>query len=223
MKVPSAGQNNAGGRALRSGGRLECAAKEAAMTPRRVTVAVLAVLALLAVPVLAEEKKPLADEFTGVFISMNAPGAMGSPVQIYIESYTPDDVTTSLAKTLEEKGQQALVNALPGTRCGTIRIGTADGYPISVARQRVNADGSRIVFAVSNRPFVGFQAQAGTRIQDYPFGVIKLSLDAEGKGEGQIIGAAQLSFDEDKKNLNIASYAVQPGRISDVKTRPKKK
>jgi hypothetical protein len=193
------------------------------MMIRRIAAAVFAALALLAIPVTAADKKPMADEFTGVFISMNAPGAMGSPVQIWIESYTADDVTTTLAKTLEEKGQQALVNALPSTRCGTIRIGTADGYPVNVARQRVNADGSRTVFAVSNRPFVGFEPQGGTRIQDYPFGVIELQLDAAGKGEGQIIGAAQLSFDADKKNLNIASYAVQPGKISDVKTRPKPK
>jgi hypothetical protein len=193
------------------------------MMTRRNAIAAFAVLALLAAPVLAADKKPMADEFTAVFISMNAPGAMGSPVQIYIESYTADDVTATLAKTLKEKGQMALVNALPSTRCGTIRIGTADGYPINVARQRVNADGSRTVFAVSNRPFVGFQPQGGTRIQDYPFGVIELKLDATGKGEGQIIGSAQLSFDADNTNLNIASYAVQPGRLSDVKTKPKPK
>jgi len=168
------------------------------------------------------EKKPMADEFTGVFISMNAPGSMGSQVQIYVESYTPDDVATKLAQTLADQGQQAVVNAITDNRAGTIRIGTANGYPLSVARQRVNADGSRTVFLVSNRPFVGFEPVGGTRIQDYPFGVIELKLGADGKGEGTIVGAAQLSFDETKKNLNIASYAVQPGKISDVKTKEKK-
>src|SRR5262245_32321133 len=186
---------------------------------RRFAVVVVAVLAFLAAPALAESKKPMADEFTAVFISMNAPGAMGSPVQMWIEAYTSDDVTTSLAKTLKEKGQQALLNALPSTRAGTIRIGTSNGYPLSFARKRVNPDGSQIVFLVSNRPFAGFQPQGGTRIEDYPFGVVELKLDAQGNGEGQIIGAAQLSFSPDNQNLNIASYAVQPGRLSDVKTR----
>jgi hypothetical protein len=189
---------------------------------QRIVVAAVAVLTLLAIPAFAA-KKPMADEFTAVFISMNAPGAMGKPVQIWIESYTTDDVAESLITTLEQKGQQGLVNALPDMRAGTMRIGTSDGYPISIARQRVNADGSRTIVAVSNRPFVGFQPQGGTRVQDYPFGVIEIKLDAEGKGEGQIIGSAQLSFDKDKKNLNIASYAVQPGRLSDVKTKPKPK
>jgi hypothetical protein len=170
-----------------------------------------------------DEKKPMADEFSGVFISMNAPGAMGSPVQIWVESYTADDVAQTLAATLAQKGQQGLLNAITNYHVGNIRIGTSNGYPISVARQRVNADGSRTVFLASDRPFAGFQPQGGTRIADYPFGIIELKLGADGTGEGTITGAAQLSFDETKKNLNIASYAVQPGKISDVKDKKKKK
>jgi methionyl-tRNA formyltransferase len=186
---------------------------------RRTAIAVFAVLALLAVPVLAEDKKPMAAEFTAVFISMNAPGAMGSPVQIYIESWTTDDVASSLATTLQQKGQAGLVNALPNTRVGTIRIGTADGYPISVARQRTTAEG-RVVLLASNRPFAGFGNTAAS--VDYPFGFIQLNLKADGTGEGTIIGAASISFD-DKKNLTIGSYTVQPGRLSDVKERKPKK
>jgi hypothetical protein len=185
-------------------------------------VIALAVAACLSAPTLAE-KKPTVDEFEAVFISMNAPGAMGSPVDIWVNEYTTDDVAQKLAATLDQKGQQALLNEILDLHVGQLRIGTSTSYPISVARQRVNADGSRIVVLVSNRPFVGFQPQGGTRIQDYPFGVVEIKLDAQGKGEGQIIGSAQLSFSEDKKNLNIASYAVQPGRLSDVKTKAKKK
>jgi hypothetical protein len=193
------------------------------MSSRRFTLISLVVLASLVAPAFAkEEKKPVADEFTGVFISMNTPGAMGDPVQIWINSYTADDAAKNLALTLDQKGQPGLLDAILNLEVGRLRIGTSMGYPISVARQRVNADGSRTVFLVSNRPFVGFQPQGGTRIEDYPFGVVELKLDAQGKGEGQIIGSAQLSFDETKKNLNIASYAVQPGRISDVKTKAKK-
>lgn len=193
------------------------------MNFRRFAVASVALLTLIAIPVIAEDKKPVADEFSAVFISMNAPGAMGKPVQIWVNEYTTDDVAQSLAKTLAEKGQQGVLDAITKIQVGQIRIGTSMSYPMSVARSRANADGSRVVFLVTNRPFDGFQPVGGTRIQDYPFGVIELNLKADGTGEGQIIGAAQLSFDDTKKNLNIASYAVQPGRLSDVKTKPKKK
>ena len=187
------------------------------MKTRRIAIAVFAMLALLIVPVVAEEKKPI-DEFTAVFISMNAPGAMGSPVQIWIESWTPDDVASSLATTLQQKGQAGLINAMPNTRVGTIRIGTSDGYPIMVARQRTTADG-RVVLLASNRPFLGVGGAAYAN--DDPFGFIQLNLNANGTGDGTIIGAAAISFDA-QKNLTIASQSSQPGRLSDVKERKPK-
>jgi hypothetical protein len=192
------------------------------MNVKRFAMIVAAMIATVAAPAFAEDKKPVADEFTAVFISMNAPGAMGSPVQIWVNEYTTDDVAKSLALALAEKGQQGLLDAITKIQVGQIRIGTSMSYPMSVARQRANADGTRTVFLVTNRPFDGFQPAGGTRVQDYPFGVIELNLKADGSGEGQIVGAAQLSFDDAKKNLNIASYAVQPGRLSDVKAKKKK-
>jgi hypothetical protein len=190
------------------------------MTFKRIAVPAVALLTLLAIPVIAEEKKPMADEFTAVFISMNAPGAMGKPVQIWIENYTSDEVASGLMTTLQTKGQTALVNALPATRAGTIRIGTSDGYPISIARQRQTAEG-RVVIMASNRPFVGL-TQGGVAAAQSPIGFIQLQLDAEGKGTGTIIGAADVTVDANK-NLTVASEAVQPGRLSDVKTKPKPK
>ena len=190
------------------------------MMTRRIAIAALAVLALLAVPALAADKKPMADEFTAVFISMNAPGAMGSPVQIWIENYTTDEVASSLMTTLQTKGQTALVNALPSTRAGTIRIGTSNGYPISIARKRQTADGV-VVMMASNRPFVGM-TQGGAAAADSPIGFIELQLKADGTGTGTIVGAAQVTVDANK-NLTVASEAVQPGRLSDVKTKAKPK
>ena len=189
------------------------------MMSKRIAVAAVALLTLLAIPAFAE-KKPMADEFTAVFISMNAPGAMGSPVQIWIENYTTDDVAESLMTTLQTKGQTALVNAIGATRAGTIRIGTSDGYPISIARQRQTAEG-RVVILASNRPFVGV-TQGGPAAAQSPIGFIQLQLKPDGTGTGTIIGAAQVSVDANK-NLTVASEAVQPGRLSDVKTKPKPK
>lgn len=183
-------------------------------------VATVAVLMLLATPGFAAEKKPMADEFTAVLISMNAPGAMGKPVQIWIENYTTDEVAESLMTTLETTGQSALINAIPETRAGTIRIGTSDGYPISIARQRQTENG-RVVILASNRPFVGL-TEGGPAAAKYPIGFIQLELDADGKGTGTIIGAAQVTVD-DKRNLTVASQSSQPGRLSDVKTKAKPK
>jgi hypothetical protein len=190
------------------------------MKTNRLVLAAAASLALIAVPAVAKEKKPMADEFSGVFVSMNAPGAMGKPVSIWIESYTTDDVAESLATTLQKEGQDALANVLPNTRVGTIRIGTSDSYPISIARQRPTADG-RVVLLASDRPLVGL-SQGGAAGARHPIAFVELRLKADGTGEGTIIGAASVSFD-DKKNLTVASQASQPGRLYDVKTKTKTK
>ena len=103
---------------------------------KRLIGLVAVVSSLLAVSALAKDKKPMADEFTGVFINMNTPGAMGSQVSIWVEAYTADDVAQQLKGILAEKGQAALHNAITDYRAGTLRIGTANSYPLSVARQR---------------------------------------------------------------------------------------
>ena len=110
------------------------------MTRRSVLTALLTAAVLAGASVPAKDKKPMADEFTGTLISMET-GQMGTRVVIYIEAYTPDDVAERLVATLAEKGQQGLLNVISDERAGTLRLGTADGYPIAVARQRVDASG----------------------------------------------------------------------------------
>jgi hypothetical protein len=60
----------------------------------------------------------------------------------------------------------------------------------------------------------------GLRAQDYPIAFIELKLKADGTGEGTVVGMAKVSFDE-SKNLNIASYGTQPGRLMNVQTAKK--
>ncbi|HJQ97260.1 MAG TPA: hypothetical protein VJ826_03045 [Candidatus Polarisedimenticolaceae bacterium] len=184
---------------------------------RHPVIAPLVAGALLLSPAVAKEKKKMADQFTGTLVSMTAPGAMGSRVQIWIDSYTPDDVAEGLIKTLSEQGQRALLDKVTDLDVGRIRVGTSNGYPISVARQRVAADGSRTIVLATSRPFVGFAPNAGTRIEDYPFGLIELKLAADGTGEGTLVGAAQLAFDPTTKDLSVKTYATQPSRLTTVK------
>jgi hypothetical protein len=187
---------------------------------QKLSAAILA-CSLLAAPVFAK-KKPMADEFTATLISMEVSAAMGKRVQIWVESYTPDDVAESLVKTLAEGGQRPLSNAIADYRAGTLKIGTSNGYPIAIARQRVSEDGSRLVFLVTNRPMTGFAPMAGARIDDYPFGIIELKLAPDGTGEGTLVGAAQLAYDAEKKSLTLRSNATQPSRLSAVKPAGKK-
>ena len=122
---------------------------------RHPVIAPLVVFALLLSPAVAkDEKKKMADQFTGTLVSMNAPGAMGSRVQIWIEEYTNDATAEGLIKTLSEQGQRALLDKVTDLRVGTIKVGTSNGYPISVARQRVAPEMASLIVN-SIRRFAG--------------------------------------------------------------------
>jgi len=192
------------------------------MNIHRFGVCALTAITLLASPVSAKkDKPPIADQFLGTLVSMSVPGAMGTRVTIWVDAYTTDDVAESLAKALEQDGQKALVTAMEKLTAGRIRIGTGDGLPLAVARQRTAADGSRLVYLVTNRPLKGFEIQQGLDSQQYPIGFIELKLGADGKGEGTIVGMAQLKMDAER-NLSVASYATQPARLTAVTTETKK-
>jgi hypothetical protein len=197
------------------------------LEPRALIVALVAATLWAGVPARATEakdkteKKSVADQFDATLVTMTGPTArgLGDPVTIWVDAYTSDTDAQKLLTILAEKGQTALRDALGNYRAGRLRIGTSTSYPIAVARQIPAADG-RIVRLATNAPLTGFQIQQGMRSQDYPIGFIELKLKSDGTGEGTVVGMAQVSFDE-KGNLNIASYATSPGRLTNVRTAKK--
>jgi hypothetical protein len=66
------------------------------------------------------------------------------------------------------------------------------------------------------RPVPFFEAYRHGRSMDYPFTIIELQLNQEGKGEGSILGAAQLKFNE-KGQLEIESYGNQYAKLANVR------
>jgi hypothetical protein len=195
------------------------------MNPKRTALFSLITVSLLVLPAASAEKKdkkPVVDQFTGTLVTMTGPTArgLGEQVTIWIDEYTSDEVAQSLIKTLADGGQIALRDELQNHRAGRLRLGTNTSYPISIARQRVASDG-RVVRLAMNSPLTEFQLNQGLRAQDYPIGFIELKLKADGTGEGTVVGMAKVSFDENK-NLNIASYGTQPGRLTNVETAKKK-
>jgi len=51
---------------------------------------------------------------------------------------------------------------------------------------------------------------------DYPFTIMELRLDREGKGEGSIIGGAQLKFNEEGQ-LDIESSGNQYAKLVNLR------
>ena len=169
-----------------------------------------------------KEKKQVLEQFEGTLVTMSGPTAagLGQPVTVWVEEWTSDDVVKTLAKTLSEKGQPALRDALGELNVGRLRIGTSLGYPLSVARQFTTPEGRVIRFA-TNRPLQGFELNKGSRSQDYPIAFIELKLKPDGTGDGVAIGMAKVAFDENNR-LTISSYGTSPAKLTNVRATDRK-
>lgn len=169
-----------------------------------------------------KEKKQVIEQFEGTLVTTTGPTAagLGQPVTVWVEEWTTDDVVKSLAKTLSEKGQPALRDALGELNVGRLRVGTSLGYPLSVARQFTTPEG-RVVRFATNRPLQGFELNKGYKSQDYPIAYIELKLKPDGTGEGVAIGMAKVAFDENNR-LTISSYGTSPAKLTNVRATDRK-
>lgn len=139
-----------------------------------------------------------------------------APVTINIQSYTSDAEVRRLAGILSQKGPNALRDALWDLEAGYIRVGGGLGYPIAVARS-TNTESGRIVRLMMDRPIAFWESWNSTRSLDYPFSYIELRLDRNGKGEGQMIPAAQVSLSGG--NVDVEGLGFQPVRLLNVQKR----
>jgi len=175
-----------------------------------------AVLALGGYALAAEKaEKPKKETIQANVINMNA-GPKTGMLTIWIENYTSDDDAKRYLETFAQGGQDAVVKLWQKEKpvAGRIRFATTLGYDLRVARSIPNEKG-RLIRLVTDRPIQGYELMRGARSQDYPIGWIEIQLDAEGKGEGQMIAAAELEAKDG--NLVFKSFGVQPMKVVNAK------
>jgi hypothetical protein len=152
--------------------------------------------------------------------------ALGGPVSgqtdfltLQADQWTSDATIEQLATTLMEKGQDALLKelaALPSV--GWIVIGDGLRYEMRTMRSLDLPDGTRIIRSVTDRPIQFGELARSTRSRQYAFGMVELYLNEEGKGEGRVIPAAQIEFENGQ--VEITSFGNQPFVV--VKVAPQK-
>ena len=128
-----------------------------------------------------------------------------------------------------EKGSDALLKALQKTPVkGRFRIPTARqpdphhlALGLDILRLAGPPDGGKRIVLVTDR-YIGFQeARNQPRSIDYPFSLIQIHVDAEGKGEGKMAVATKISFDKEKKQIELENYASEPVRLNNLTVKVK--
>ncbi len=160
---------------------------------RTVPVTLAAGLLLFATAFAQDNEKP--EQYSAVWAVVGG-GAGGStvPIDIRINKYnTFDDIKgyADLVKT----GPAALRSALEKQDVGQLSPVGRVGIPIAIARKLVDGEKTIIrVVTVRNLSFV--ELRYSGRSVDYPYTILELVLDKDGKGTGTAIAAAKIKFNK---------------------------
>ena len=183
---------------------------------RRMLLLVLAVVVSLS-PVVSAQEKMAPEAYTGVAIGTGGAFAGRSvSFDFRITSYTTDEELASFAQLVKDKGQDALTDTLWKQDKGRINLVGTTGNDIAVARKRQVGDKTIITIVTVRKMSFGELYNSG-RSTDYPFGYLQVTLDATGKGTGQIMAAAKISFNKKSGQYEIESFGNQYIKATNVR------
>ncbi len=138
-------------------------------------------------------------------------------VTIYLTGLTSDAEAQEFAATLKSKGQSGLVSALENAKdVGRVAPTGSVGSGFRIARVHPGKDGGATIVMVTNRPISFGELYKGTRSTDYPFGIVTLNLDKDGKGAGTLAPMCKVRFNK-KGELEIEHYGQKPFRLANVR------
>jgi len=157
------------------------------------------------------------EEFSSTLSNISNVGGVGiTPLTIRITRWTDDEAHERMMGLLRDKGQDAFLRALTDEEpVGSIATPTSLKYDFFYARQEPLEEGGRRIFMITDRPMDFYERVNSTRSRDYPFTVIELRLDKEGRGQGSLAQLVQLRLIGNF--LGIENLATSPMKLSDIK------
>ncbi len=158
-------------------------------------------------------------EFIANAVNMSNVGNPGaSQVEITVNAYTTDAARDRLMEVFRKDGEAALLRSLQNERpVGSLRAPGSLAYDLRYARELPGEEGGRRLILATDRPIGFAEARNNPRTLDYPFTLIELRLDGEGRGEGRLSIATKLTLNDNV--LVIENYADQPVMLKDVRRR----
>ncbi len=153
--------------------------------------------------------KPEPERYGGIIMVSNAPATGIVRVKLTIERYSTVDERKAYAEAIKTGGSDGLAQAMEKVTVGYIQFDQNLRYPLAYAIKVPNEKGEMLRVA-TNRPISFREQTKGFVSKDYPIGIIEVQLPKEGPGEGFLIGAASVEFN-DKGQLQVKSLPQNTG------------
>jgi hypothetical protein len=150
--------------------------------------------------------------------AVNPTGGQAGTIDITIERWSTDEERARLRDVLIEKGGDSLLAALQKIkpRTGFVRTSTSLGWDVSFAREVPLPNGGRRIIVATDRPMGFWELRNQTRSIDYDFTLAEIRLGPDGKGEGKLVTAAKVSYNQDTRTIEIENYGMEPVRLTQV-------
>jgi hypothetical protein len=156
------------------------------------------------------------ERFTAVAIVNNIRASGAGIVQIDITRWSTAAERASLLATLKKNGADKLLDALQDTKpVGIIKTPDSLGYDLHYANQTPLPDGGRRIVIATDRPISFWEAANRPRTIDYPFTVIQMEIDKDGKGRGTMSYATKIIPAGD--TIVLENFSNQPVMLTEIK------
>lgn len=171
-------------------------------------------------------KLPLRLSAFAVNMSTVATGST-AVMDIRIKRWSTAAERERLITTAVEKGSDALLRALqklpdhgrisiPGWT-GPDPHNARLGWQLHYAAATPGEDGGYRIGIATDRYIGMWEARNQPRTIDYPFTLIEIRLDRNGRGVGKMAVATKIEFDKKKKQMVLENYSSEPVRLNEIK------
>ena len=188
------------------------------MHPLRAILAILVTSFWIAQPAdsLAQGKS---EQFTAIAANISNVGATGLvPLDIRIDRWTTDEEHNRLFSALRDKGQDEFLKQLvKADKVGWIATPTSLRYDFFYAREISGGKGGRRIMMITDRPMAIAERLEASLSREYPFTVLEMQLDQDGRGSGTLAQLVQLRLLGDIMGIeNLATAPIQLNQIRKV-------
>ena len=161
-----------------------------------------------------------AERFTAQAVNMSNVGRSGDVgvIDIIINRYSTEAERTRFVAALTEGGNDGLLRAFQkAPSIGKIGPTGVVGLDVRYAHEIPGEDGGRQIIIASDRRMSFLEVTNRPRTVDYPFTVVQLQLDKNGRGEGKASILTRIETDKRNNAIVLENFASQPVDLMSVR------